>query len=79
MLCGVIIVSILEGRHLVNDIPKNDMQTIKITFEKLVNDKNFSGFPKATLNNDDIKSILKELLKEDKTEISQNEFTEKDK
>ena len=78
MLCGVIIVSILEGRHLVNDIPKNDMQTVKITFEKLVNDKNFGGFPKATLNKDDIKSILKELLKEDEIEIPKKDFTEKD-
>lgn len=78
MLCGVIIVSILEGRHLVNEIPENDMQTVKITFEKLVNDKNFGGFPKATLNKDDIKSILRELLKEDEIEIPKNEFTEKD-
>lgn len=79
MLCGVIIVSILEGRHHVNKIPKRDMQTVKITFEKLVNDKNLGGFPKATLNKDDIKSILRELLKDDEIEIPKNEFTEKDK
>ena len=54
------------------------MQTVKITFEKLVNDKNLGGFPKATLNKDDIKNILRDLLKDDEIEISTNEFTEKD-
>ena len=79
MLCGVIIVSILEGRHLVNEIPKSDLQTVKITFEKLVNSKNFGGFQKATLNKDDIKSILNELLADDEAEKPEKEFTEKDK
>lgn len=78
MLCGVIIVSILEGRHLVNEIPRSDLQTVKITFEKLVNSKNFGGFQKATLNKDDIKSILNELLAEDETKNPEKQFTEKD-
>ena len=85
MLCGVIIVSILEGRHLINKVPESDMQTVKITFEKLVDDKNLGTFNKTTLDRDDIKNILKELLAEevkeeteDKTEIPKNEFTEKD-
>ena len=78
MLCGVIIVSILEGRHKINEIPERDMQTVKITFEKLVNDQNFGGFPKATLNKNDVKDILRELLTEEETEIPKNEFTEKD-
>ena len=78
MLCGVIIVSILEGRHNINIIPEKDMQTVKITFEKLVNDKNLGGFPKATLNKDEIKSILRELLEEDETKTPINEFTKKD-
>ena len=64
---------------MVNKIPKNDMQTVKITFEKLVNDKNLGGFPKATLNKDDIKNILRDLLKEDENKIPKNKFTEKDK
>ncbi len=79
MLCGVIIVSILEERHHINEIPKKDMQTVKITFEKLLNDNNLGGFSKATLNKDDIKNILRELLKNDETEKPKNEFTEKDK
>ena len=83
ILCGVIIVSILEGRHLINKVPESDMQTVKITFEKLVDDKNFGSSQKTTLNKEDIKSILKELLAEEEveeeTETIKNEFTEKDK
>ena len=56
------------------------MQTVKITFEKLVDDKNSGSLYKTTLNRDDIKDILKELLAEDEAEeeneIPKNEFTE---
>ena len=58
------------------------MQTVKITFEKMVDDKNLGTFNKTTLDRDDIKNILKELLTEEEaeeeTEIPKNEFTEKD-
>ena len=85
ILCGVIIVSILEGRHKIKEITESDLQTVRITFEKQIDDKNSGSFNKTTLNRDDIKDILKELLAEDvevetveKTEIPINEFTEKD-
>lgn len=85
ILCGVIIVSILEGRHKIKEIPESDLQTVRITFEKQIDENKFSGLNKAILDRDEVKSILKELLAEEvevetveKTETPINEFTEKD-
>jgi len=76
ILCGVIIVSILEGRHLLNDDSEKELRTVKITFEKKIDEKKFGDYNKTTLDREDIKSILKELLTEEETVIPKNEFTE---
>ncbi len=76
MLCGVIIVSILEGRHQINNTKESDKEVVKITFEKIVNNKNLGGFPKANLNKDDVKNKLKDLLDEDNKGEPKDEYTE---
>ena len=79
ILCGVIIVSILEGRHLLNENPEKDLRTVKITFEKKIDEKKFGNYEKTTLDREEVKSILKELLAEEEIANPKNEFTEIDK
>jgi len=69
----------------IKEIPESDLQTVRITFEKQIDENKFSGLNKAILDRDEVKSILKELLAEEvevetveKTETPINEFTEKD-
>ena len=79
MLCGVIIVSILEGRDKIPEFADQDLQTVKITFEKLVNNENVNGFQKTTLERTELKEIIKEILEGDKEESQEEdkkEFTE---
>ncbi len=76
MLCGVIIVSILEGRHNIVQLKQNDMDTIKLTFEKQVHSKNHCGFKQTTISKDELTGLLKEFLQDEEKE--KKRFTEKD-
>ncbi len=82
ILSGVIIVSILEKRHLVSSTPKADLNTVKITFEKMITDKNMEKIVSTTIPRDEMKNILREILQEETVETEKaekNQFTEKDK
>ena len=65
MLCGVIIVSILEGKHNLGEIKQNT-NTMKITIEQTVNGKNFGSFSKINFSKTDLKKIIKEIVEEEK-------------
>ncbi len=74
ILSGLIIVSILENRHIKTEVQKSDLQTVRITFEKIVNNKSLEDISSTTLNKQDMKKILREILKEEEQE---NQSTEK--
>lgn len=88
MLSGVIIVSILEKRHISNIGKTTDQGIVKISFESTI-DKNLirKRFPNK-FTRDDLKDILSEVLHENKVESknladkskikTKKQFTEKD-
>ncbi|MDP8200631.1 MAG: YhjD/YihY/BrkB family envelope integrity protein [Candidatus Tenebribacter burtonii] len=80
MLSGVIIVSILEGRHERQDSILKNQENIKISIESTLPINFKSRILKTDLSKKDIKEILRELLKEPVVEnnTDKNEFTEKD-
>ena len=65
ILSGVIIVSILENRHIKNNIPKEELQKIRITIERYVEGKTAKRITKL-FNDKEIKHIFKEVIKEEK-------------
>lgn len=65
ILSGVIIVSILENRHIKTDISKDDIQKIRITIEKHVEGKQAKSFSKS-FNQKDVKEILKLMVDDTK-------------
>ncbi|MBT3755141.1 MAG: YihY family inner membrane protein [Candidatus Cloacimonetes bacterium] len=75
MLSGVIIVSILEGRHKRDESMMKDMENIKISIERTLPRSSKNRKTKSELSRKDIKEILQEILNEPK---KKNEFTEKD-
>ncbi len=82
ILSGVVLVSILEKRHLVISAPKADLNTVKITLEKKITDKNLEKIVSTTFPRDEMKNVLREILQEETAETREakkNQFTEKDK
>jgi membrane protein len=75
MLSGVIIVSILEGRHKRDESMMKDMENIKISIERTLPRSSKNRKTKSELSRKDIKEILQEILNEPE---KKNEFTEKD-
>ena len=60
ILSGVIIVSILEKRHIKEIPPEQEKTKIRITFEKYINKDKLNEIS-TTINEKDLKDILKEL------------------
>ncbi|MCF7858026.1 MAG: YihY family inner membrane protein [Candidatus Cloacimonetes bacterium] len=90
MLSGVVIVSILEGRHLQPKKQPVDQEKIKISFERSVPYVTEKRQLKSKLHKSDLKDVLKELIgeltgekdseekkSEEKESSDKNEFTEK--
>ena len=67
ILSGVIIVSILENRHIKTTISKDEIQKVRITIEKHIEGKQVKSFNKS-FNQKDVKEILKLMTKSDSEE-----------
>ncbi len=70
ILSGIIIVSILERRHIKSELPENDLQKVKITFEKIVNEKNIGDISSVTLNKSEMKEILNDFFTDNKKQFT---------
>ncbi len=64
ILSGVIIVSILEKRHIKNLAERKDKQLIRITFEKIVNAGEQGEISATTLNAEKVKKIISDIINE---------------
>ncbi len=62
ILSGVIIVSILEKRHIRPKILPREQRKLKITFEKYIGDENYDKISSTALSPEDVKTILKDFL-----------------
>jgi len=80
MLSGVVIVSILEGRHQRPESLQNDSEYLKISIERTIPLKSKHKKMKTKLSKDDLKEILQELIETPKEDSDSNkkQFTEKD-
>ncbi len=64
ILGGVIIVSILEKRHIKNLADRKDKQLVRITFEKIINASKREEISSTTLNAEKVKQIISEIVNE---------------
>ena len=64
ILGGVIIVSILEKRHIKNLADRKDKQLVRITFEKIINAGEREEISSTTLNAEKVKQIISEIVNE---------------
>lgn len=64
ILGGVIIVSILEKRHIKNLTDRKDKQLVRITFEKIINAGKREEISSTTLNAEKVKQIISEIVNE---------------
>lgn len=80
MLSGVVIVSILEGRHLRPESLSYDHERLKISIERTLPISSKHRRVKTKLNRNDLKEILQELLDDppEDSETDKKQFTEKD-
>lgn len=78
MLSGVIIVSILEGRHLRLKPTESDQERIKISIERTLPLSSRYRKTKAEFKRDDLEQVLRQILTDmqSKSEIPKKEFTE---
>ncbi|NQV19760.1 MAG: YihY family inner membrane protein [Armatimonadetes bacterium] len=64
ILGGVIIVSILEKRHIKNLADRKDKQLVRITFEKIINAGEREEISSTALNAEKVKQIISEIVNE---------------
>jgi YihY family inner membrane protein len=74
LLSGVIIVSILEKRHIRHTTSENDLSTVRISFETTVDKKVLKKRFPQKMKKEDLKLLLQEILeqKEEKKNSLQN-------
>lgn len=80
MLSGVVIVSILEDRHIRPESRLSNQELLKISIERTLPISSKRRRVKTKLNRNDLKEILQELLDEppEVAETDKKQFTEKD-
>ncbi len=71
ILSGVIIVSILENRHIKKTVPKEEIQKVRIIIEKYVEGKPSRQISKL-FDDKEIKGILKEVIDTDENTENEN-------
>ncbi len=67
ILSGVIVVSILENRHIKNVLPKEEVQKVRIIIERYVEGKKAKRIAKS-FTSKEIKDLLKDILTEEDTD-----------
>jgi len=80
MLSGVVIVSILEGRHQRPESLVKDKEYLKISIEGNIPLKTEQKKMKTKISKDDLKEILQDIIEKPKeeSESNKNKFTEKE-
>lgn len=81
MLSGVVIVSILEGRHIRAESLQGDQERIEISIERTLPISSKRRKIKSKISRNDLKEILQELLQEPEANIKEDKkkFTDKEK
>jgi len=67
ILSGVIIVSIMENRHIKPEGDLHNDGEIKVTFEKIIGNDYLDQISTTVLSSDDLKKILSSIIEEQKT------------
>ena len=80
MLSGVVIVSILEGRHIRTESLQGEQEHIKISIERTLPHSSKRRKIKTSFSRSDLKEILQELLQEPENNCKEDkkQFTEKE-
>jgi membrane protein len=62
ILSGVIIVSILEKRHIRHEITKQNSPRIRVTFEKLIDNEELANISSTSLEKSELKEIIEQVV-----------------